>query len=203
FALLIAVELRTSAQLERLTAVVLLTSLPVAWYGILQMRGWDPTGLGVPYGRAHSSIGNPIWFGAYLVTVIPLAAWRLARAGRGGRRGRGGAGAGDRGRSALAASPALAGGGGSGRGLGRLRGGGQSSRLAAERAHQRPGDRAAAGFPDGGTAAGRRPLRHLGCGPAADRGAAGRRRQRRRAAGGAEAVRRLRPRHLRRHLPAD
>jgi tetratricopeptide (TPR) repeat protein/O-antigen ligase len=72
--------LRARQQLERLLAVILLTSLPVSLYGIMQHYGVDPLVwiTGGAY-RVESSLGNPILIGAYLIMVIPLTVWQLIR----------------------------------------------------------------------------------------------------------------------------
>jgi len=78
FFLLIILNLRTARQLEQLITVALLASLPVALYGVLQRSGFDP--IFPEYdlsSRVVSTIGNPIFLGAYLIMVIPLALGRL------------------------------------------------------------------------------------------------------------------------------
>ena len=78
FFLLIILNLRTARQLEQLITVALLASLPVAFYGVLQRSGIDPLFPGKDYSsRVISTIGNPIFLGAYLIMVIPLALGRL------------------------------------------------------------------------------------------------------------------------------
>ena len=78
FFFLIILNLRTSQQLERLITVALLASLVVALYGVLQRFGIDPLFPGKDYSiRVISTIGNPIFLGAYLIMVIPLACGRL------------------------------------------------------------------------------------------------------------------------------
>jgi tetratricopeptide (TPR) repeat protein len=78
FFLLIILNLCTSRQLEHLITITLLASLPVALYGILQHSGFDPIFPQYDYSRrVISTIGNPIFFGAYLIMVIPLAFGRL------------------------------------------------------------------------------------------------------------------------------
>ena len=78
FFFLIILNLNTSRQFERLITVALLASLPVALYGVLQHSGIDPLFPGKDYsGRVISTIGNPIFLGAYLIMVIPLAFGRL------------------------------------------------------------------------------------------------------------------------------
>jgi len=72
--------LRTRQQLERLITTILLTSLPISLYGIMQRLRLDP----LPWimggaGRAQSTLGNPILIGAYLIMVIPLTIRELIR----------------------------------------------------------------------------------------------------------------------------
>ena len=69
----IAGNMRKRNQLERLITVMILTSLPVALYGVLQKFRIDP----VPWGgdtsrRIASNMGNSIFVAAYLVMVFPL-----------------------------------------------------------------------------------------------------------------------------------
>ena len=73
--------LRTRQQLERLLTVILLTSLPVSLYGIMQHFKVDPlVWLKARYlGRVESTLGNPILIGAYLIMVVPLTVWQLIR----------------------------------------------------------------------------------------------------------------------------
>jgi len=76
--LVVAGELRTAAQLKRLQHAVILTSLPVAGYGILQYFGADFLPWSNPMGdRSSGSMGNPIFLGAYLIMVMPLTFSRL------------------------------------------------------------------------------------------------------------------------------
>ncbi len=77
FAMLLT-NLRRREQLDRLLGAVILTSLPVALYGILQHYQLDP----LPWGgdttfRVASTMGNPIFAAAYLIMVIPLSAGRV------------------------------------------------------------------------------------------------------------------------------
>ncbi|MEA3460008.1 MAG: tetratricopeptide repeat protein [Chloroflexota bacterium] len=78
FFFLIILNLHTPRQLEWLITVALLASLAVALYGVLQHSGFDPL---FPEhdcsSRVISTIGNPIFLGAYLIMVIPLALGRL------------------------------------------------------------------------------------------------------------------------------
>gem|GEM_PF-530346 len=78
FFFLIILKLRTDGQLEQLITVALLASLPVALYGVLQRSGFDPIFPKYDHsGRVISTMGNPIFLGAYLIMVIPLAFGRL------------------------------------------------------------------------------------------------------------------------------
>lgn len=71
-------SLRTRQQLERLITVILLTSLPVSLYGIIQHYGLDPLPWATPgAARVRSTLGNPILAAAYLIMVVPLTLWRL------------------------------------------------------------------------------------------------------------------------------
>jgi hypothetical protein len=65
--------LRERAQLERVLTVIVLTSLPVALYGLLQHHGLDPLPWqGDVTTRVASTMGNAIFVGAYLIMAIPL-----------------------------------------------------------------------------------------------------------------------------------
>lgn len=78
FFLLIILNLRTARQLDQLITIALLASLPVALYGVLQHSGFDPIFPQSDYSsRVVSTIGNPIFLGAYLIMVVPLAFGRL------------------------------------------------------------------------------------------------------------------------------
>ncbi|MGI6379698.1 MAG: O-antigen ligase family protein [Anaerolineae bacterium] len=70
--------MRKGQQVERLLLTMVLTSVPVALYGIAQHYGLDP----LPWGgdvteRVAGSLGNAIFIAAYLVMVVPvtLAQW--------------------------------------------------------------------------------------------------------------------------------
>jgi tetratricopeptide (TPR) repeat protein len=76
FALL--TTLRTREQLARLFTVLILNSLPVALYGIIQRNGLDP----LPWAgdvtrRVASNMGNAIFVSAYLIMIVPLTAVRI------------------------------------------------------------------------------------------------------------------------------
>lgn len=78
--LLLTDRLRTAAQVSRLLTVVVVTSCPVVLYAIIQQMGRDPRpwpgGVGE---RPFSTLGNPIFLGAYLAMVIPVTlGWALS-----------------------------------------------------------------------------------------------------------------------------
>jgi len=68
--------LRTRAQLDRLITVVILNSLPIALYGLIQHNSLDP----LPWAgdvtqRVASNMGNPIFVAAYLImAALPTLA---------------------------------------------------------------------------------------------------------------------------------
>ena len=70
--------LRTKRQLNRLLTVMILSSFPVALYGLIQHFGMDP----LPWGgdvqrRVASNMGNAIFVAAYLIMVVPLTLTRV------------------------------------------------------------------------------------------------------------------------------
>ncbi len=83
---IIFLEMRTRRQADRLFTAIILGSLPVALYGILQRLGMDPlTWSTDPFtrsffeaDRAPSTMGNPIFTGAYLAVVSLLTIGRVA-----------------------------------------------------------------------------------------------------------------------------
>ena len=89
---LILHSLRHRKQLHRLITVILLTSLPVSLYGLMQHYGLDPiawsnVGAKVTV-RAISTMGNPIFVAAYLIMVVPLTVGRLMQLSSAIRRGK-------------------------------------------------------------------------------------------------------------------
>lgn len=63
--------LRTRAQLERLQNAIVLASLPVALYGMLQHYGLDPLPwAGDVQDRVTGNLGNAIFFSAYLILAF-------------------------------------------------------------------------------------------------------------------------------------
>jgi O-antigen ligase len=79
---LILAHLRTAAQLRRLTYVVITTSVPVALYAVLQAAGRDPLPWPNPLPRAASTLGNPVFLGAFMVLVLLLTIGELIRRSR-------------------------------------------------------------------------------------------------------------------------
>ncbi len=74
----VAVNLRHRVQAERILTTVILTSLPVALYGILQRYHLDP----LPWGgdtvtRVTGNMGNAIFIGAYLIMSTFIALGRV------------------------------------------------------------------------------------------------------------------------------
>jgi tetratricopeptide (TPR) repeat protein len=73
--------LRTRAQLERLVTLLILNSLPIAFYGMLQRYQLDP----LPWGgdtteRVAGNMGNAIFIAAYLIMAFFLTLIRIADA---------------------------------------------------------------------------------------------------------------------------
>ncbi|MCL4459093.1 MAG: O-antigen ligase family protein [Chloroflexi bacterium] len=78
FFLMVIQTLRRREQLDRLINVILLTSVPISLYGLVQHLSKDP----LPWSgdvvfRVTSSMGNAIFLGAYLIMVVPLTLARL------------------------------------------------------------------------------------------------------------------------------
>lgn len=76
--MLVLNTLRSRQQLERLLTTMVITSLPIALYGIIQHFQLDP----LPWGgdvtrRVASNLGNAIFVAAYLIMVVPLTAGRF------------------------------------------------------------------------------------------------------------------------------
>jgi len=70
--------LKTRRQLDRLVTVMVIVSLPVALYGIVQHFKLDPLPwVGDVTHRVASSMGNSIFVAAYLIMVVPLTLGRF------------------------------------------------------------------------------------------------------------------------------
>jgi tetratricopeptide (TPR) repeat protein len=75
---MIVMNLRRREQLDRFVTVVVMTSLPIAFYGLIQHANKDP----LPWGgdvtdRVASNMGNPIFVAAYLIMAFFLTMGRL------------------------------------------------------------------------------------------------------------------------------
>lgn len=73
-------SLRTRIQLNRLITVLILNTLPISLYGIIQHNGLDP----LPWAgnvttRVASNMGNAIFIAAYLIMVVPLTGARIVQ----------------------------------------------------------------------------------------------------------------------------
>ncbi len=76
--LMILQGLRTRAQLDRLVAVIIVNSLPIALYGLIQHHGLDPLSWKRDLtSRVAANMGNPIFLSAYLVMIFPLTLGRV------------------------------------------------------------------------------------------------------------------------------
>ncbi|RIL08308.1 hypothetical protein DCC79_14145, partial [bacterium] len=74
---------RDRDQLDRLVMALILPSLPVALYGVVQKFGADPMPwLGDVTQRVASTLGNSIFVAAYLIMVVPLSIYKLIGAYR-------------------------------------------------------------------------------------------------------------------------
>lgn len=77
----VATRLRTRAQLDRLITVILFAAIPAVVYGALQQFHLDPISSqgdpAVVQWPVRSTFGQHIFFGAYLVLIIPLTAARV------------------------------------------------------------------------------------------------------------------------------
>ncbi len=70
--------LRTRAQFDRLITTLILSSVPVSLYGLVQRAGLDPlTWSKEVVSRVGATMGNPIFLGAYLITIMPVTLGRL------------------------------------------------------------------------------------------------------------------------------
>ena len=81
--LLVLQGMRRREQIERLITVLILVSLPISLYGLVQHAKLDP----LPWGgdvtrRVASNMGNAIFVAAYLIMVVPLTMARLIGASK-------------------------------------------------------------------------------------------------------------------------
>ena len=70
--------IKNTAQIQRIATLVIVVSIPVSLYGMLQRFGLDP----LPWGgnvvtRIAGHMGNAIFIGAYLIMVIPITLGRI------------------------------------------------------------------------------------------------------------------------------
>ena len=80
---MILMNLRRREQFERIVTVMVVTSLPIAFYGLIQHSGKDP----LPWGgdvtsRVASNMGNAIFVAAYLIMTFFLTLGRLVESFR-------------------------------------------------------------------------------------------------------------------------
>ncbi len=74
----VVVRLRSRTQLDRFLTAVLLVSLPVSLYGILQHFGGDTIAwMESATFRVRSSMGNAVFVAAYVILCVPLCAYRI------------------------------------------------------------------------------------------------------------------------------
>lgn len=74
----IALLARRRTQIERIISAIVIASLPVAIYGVLQHFGTDP----IPWGadtitRVSSTMGNPVFVAAYMIMAVPATLYRI------------------------------------------------------------------------------------------------------------------------------
>lgn len=75
---IMAADLRSRSQIRRVGTAVIIASISVSFYGLLQHFGLDP----LPWGgdvqiRVASSMGNSIFVAAFLIMVVPLTLARI------------------------------------------------------------------------------------------------------------------------------
>jgi tetratricopeptide (TPR) repeat protein len=80
---MVITTLRTRAQWERIVTVLIITSIPVSFYAMLQKFQLDP----LPWGgntsvRVAGHLGNAIFIAAWLIMVMPLTAVRIVESFR-------------------------------------------------------------------------------------------------------------------------
>ncbi len=73
--------MRSMAQARRVVTAVIITSIPIAFYGLLQHFNWDP----LPWAgdvsiRIAGHMGNSIFIAAYLIMIVPLTLARIVAA---------------------------------------------------------------------------------------------------------------------------
>jgi tetratricopeptide (TPR) repeat protein len=79
-------RLRHPEQMERIFFVLALSSIPVCVYGLLQRFEADIfTWSASPSSRCTSTLGNPVFLGAYLIMLMPLSLGQFFRKRRDGK----------------------------------------------------------------------------------------------------------------------
>jgi hypothetical protein len=78
---MVATTMRTEAQVRRVVTAVIITSIPISFYAVLQHYGLDP----LPWGgdtqrRVAGHMGNAIFIAAYLIMALPLTIGRIIEA---------------------------------------------------------------------------------------------------------------------------
>jgi cyclophilin family peptidyl-prolyl cis-trans isomerase/tetratricopeptide (TPR) repeat protein len=78
---MVATHMRTQAQVRRVVTAVIITSIPISFYAVLQHYGLDP----LPWGgdtqrRVAGHMGNAIFIAAYLIMALPLTVGRIIEA---------------------------------------------------------------------------------------------------------------------------
>ncbi len=71
-------HLRRVVQWRRAVFVVILTSVAVSLYALMQGAGTDPLGWSAGFRRSSSTLGNPIFLGGYLLMAIFITVRELA-----------------------------------------------------------------------------------------------------------------------------
>ncbi len=75
---LMAGNLRAREQVDRLITIIIVASVPVSLYGIIQHYGLDPLPwAGNVTARVASNMGNAIFVASYLIMIIPITISRL------------------------------------------------------------------------------------------------------------------------------
>ena len=70
--LVLATHLKTTGQLWRIFGAVIASGLLVGFYAALRFYELDPFGINLIGGRIVSSLGDPIFVGAFLLMLAPM-----------------------------------------------------------------------------------------------------------------------------------
>lgn len=81
----VALRLRTLQQLSRIFTTLMIAGAITALYALSQHLGWDPLGPGEEFARNISSLGNPIFFGSFILMAIIATIAVALEARRSGR----------------------------------------------------------------------------------------------------------------------